>query len=79
MDSGVLTAILSCAGTAIGALGGVLASARLTNYRIQQLEKKVEAHNNLIVRTYELESWRRVCEEKIKVINHRLDDVEDNE
>ncbi len=77
MDSSMLTAILSCAGTAIGALAGVLASARLTNYRIQQLEKKVEAHNNLIVRTYELESWRQVCDEKIKVINHRVSDLED--
>lgn len=79
MDSGVLTAILSCAGTAIGALGGIFASARLTNYKIEQLTKRVEAHNNLIERTYELESWRQVCDEKIKVINHRVADLEDKE
>jgi hypothetical protein len=76
MDGGVLTALLSFAGTAVGALAGVLTSTRLTNYRIQQLEKKVEAHNNLVTRTYALESWREVCDEKIKVINHRVGDLE---
>ena len=38
-----------------GSLAGVLASAKLTNYRIEQLEKRVEVHNNLIERTYKLE------------------------
>lgn len=76
MDNNVLVALLALAGTAIGSIGGVLTSARLTNYRLQQLEKKVEAHNSLIARTYELESWRDVCEEKFKVANHRLQDLE---
>jgi hypothetical protein len=76
MDNGLLTALLSFAGTAVGALAGIITSARLTNYRIQQLEKKVEAHNNLINRTYELEAYREVCEEKFKVANHRIEDLE---
>ncbi len=76
MDSTVLTALLSCLGTALGALAGVITSARLTNYRLQQLEKKVEAHNNLVSRTYDLEAYREVCEEKFKVVNHRVNDLE---
>lgn len=45
-------------------------------YRIEQLEKKVEKHNNLIERTYELEKKNEVIEEKMKVANHRIDDLE---
>lgn len=45
-------------------------------YRISELEKKVDKHNNLVERTYKLEENERVIEEKIKVANHRLDDLE---
>lgn len=45
-------------------------------YRIEQLEKKVDKHNNLIERTYKLEQAAAVTEEKLKVANHRLDDIE---
>lgn len=55
MPNEIIVAIFSLAGTLIGSLGGVLASSKLTNYRLEQLEKKVERHNNLIERTYRLE------------------------
>lgn len=45
-------------------------------YRISELEKKVDKHNNLVERTYKLEENERVIEEKIKVANHRIDDLE---
>lgn len=45
MEHDVLIALLSLAGTLTGTLGGILTSARLTNYRIEQLEKKVDRHN----------------------------------
>ena len=45
-------------------------------YRIEQLEKKVDKHNNLVERTYELEKRTDVQEEKIRVANHRIDDLE---
>ena len=51
----VMVALVSLAGTLGGSLLGVLASSSLTRYRIEQLEKKVQAHNNLIERTYKLE------------------------
>lgn len=51
----IIVALVGLAGSAVGSLAGVLASAKLTNYRIEQLEKRVEVHNNLIERTYKLE------------------------
>ena len=58
-----------------GPLGGILVSSRLTQYRLEQLEKKVEAHNNLIERTYKLEERTELQEEKIRVANHRIEDL----
>ena len=48
----------------------------LQAYRLDQLEKKVDKHNSVIERTYELEKKADVIEEKMKVANHRLDDLE---
>lgn len=75
----ILVAGMSLVGTLVGTLGGIALSSNLTNYRIEQLEKKVEKHNNLISRTYELEREFSVLDEKVKVANHRIDDLEDIE
>lgn len=48
----------------------------LIEYRLEQLQKKVEAHNNLVERMYDIEEKASVYEEKIKVINHRISDLE---
>ena len=48
-------AAMSLIGTLAGTFGGILVSNRLTNYRIEQLEKKVAAHNSVVERTYRLE------------------------
>lgn len=79
MSAEVITAALSLVGTLVGTLGGIALSSNLTNYRIEQLEKKVEKHNNLIARTYKLEQEFAVMDEKVKVANHRIDDLEDLE
>ncbi len=75
MDA-IIVSLIGLAGSAIGSILGVLASARLTSYRLEQLEKKVQAHNSLIDRTYRLEERTELQEEKIKVANHRIDDLE---
>ncbi len=75
MSESLVVALLSLAGTLLGSLAGVLASSRLTNYRLEQLERKVQAHNNLVDKTYKLEGRLEVQEEKWKVINHRIDDL----
>lgn len=79
MPAEVITAALSLVGTLVGTLGGIALSSNLTNYRIEQLEKKVEKHNNLITRTYKLEQEFAVMDEKVKVANHRIDDLENLE
>ena len=48
----------------------------LNAYRLEELEKKVDKHNNLVERTYHLEEKAALMEEKIKVANHRLEDIE---
>ena len=72
----IIVALIGLAGSAAGSLGGVLVSSKLTQYRLEQLEKKVQAHNNLIERTYKLEERTELQEEKIKVANHRIEDLE---
>lgn len=76
MSETLLIAILSLAGTLLGSLGGILAANKLTNYRIQELEKKVEKHNQVVERVFNLEKHEAVVDEEIKVANHRLDDLE---
>ena len=51
----IIIAGLSLLGTLAGTAGGIIVSGKLVNYRIEQLEKKVEKHNNLITRTFRLE------------------------
>ncbi len=60
MNDTVVVAAFSLAGTVIGSLGGILTANKLVNYRLKKLEEKVQAHNNLVERTYKLEG--RMCE-----------------
>ena len=69
MNPEVIAAVLALVGTIIGSGGGILVSSKLTNYRLQQLENKVAEHNNYARRM-------PVVEEQIKVINHRINDLE---
>jgi len=79
MPAEVITAALSLVGTLVGTLGGIALSSNLTNYRIEQLEKKVEKHNNLITRTFKIENAISVLDERVKVANHRIEDLEKEE
>lgn len=72
----VITGGLSLVGTLLGTYFSQKKSTALITYRINQLEKKVQAHNNLIERTYKLEETASVHEEKIRVANHRIEDLE---
>lgn len=65
MSEVMTVGLLSLAGTLIGSIGGILTANRLTNYRIEQLEKKVERHNSIVERTAVLErdlesAWRAI-------------------
>ncbi len=72
----VIVAALSLLGTLAGAYLANRKSSALIAYRLEQLEEKVNRHNSLIERTYKLEEQEKLIEEKIKVANHRIDDLE---
>ena len=76
MDSTIIIALISFLGTLIGTMGGIITANKLTNYRIQQLEAKVEKHNKVVERVYILEKNEAVIEEALKVANHRIEDLE---
>ncbi len=80
MTEGIIVALIagasSIGGAGIGAYFANKKSTALIAYRLEQLEKKVQAHNNLVERTYKLEERTEVQEEKIKVANHRISNLE---
>ena len=76
METEIAVALITLCGSAFGTFVGVITSAKLTTYRIEQLEKKVDKHNTVIERTYRLEESQAVMQEQIKVANHRIEDLE---
>ena len=69
MTSEIITAIIAFAGTMLGTFGGIITSSKLTNYRLQKLEEKVDKHNNFAERI-------PVIQEQINSLSHRVDDIE---
>lgn len=68
MNTEILVAGFSLAGTLMGSLAGIMTANKLTNYRIEQLEEKVKKHNNLVERMI-------VVEQSVKSAHHRLDEL----
>ena len=66
MPETIIVAVLSLVGTLVGSIAGILTANKLTVYRIEQLEKKVEKHNNVIERVYLLETRDAVIEEELE-------------
>lgn len=77
MTEGIMIAIITGGLAVISNIIIVVFNNSKTLYRIEQLEKKVEKHNNFIERVYECERVLDVHEEKLKVANHRIDDLEE--
>lgn len=76
MTEGIVIAILSLLGTLAGSYFSNRAGQKLIAYRIEKLEEKVTKHNMVIERTYKLEEEQSVMAEKLRVANHRIDDLE---
>lgn len=76
MSDTIVVALIGVVGSLLGSLIGVLVSSKLTQYRLEQLEKKVDKHNHVVERMYALEERVALNEEKIKVENHRINDLE---
>lgn len=68
INTEVLIAVLSLLGTCFGSLLGVFASNKLVNYRIEQLEKKVDKHNDILEKI-------PVLEYGLKKLNHAESEV----
>ncbi len=78
MSEAVIVAVLGFLGTLTGAYFANKRSGALIAYRLEALEKKVDRHNTVIERTYELERRADVAAEQIRSVNHRISDLEHN-
>lgn len=80
MSIEIILSLLSALCSLVGSFGGILVTSKLNLYRLEQLEKKVDKHNHLVERMYEIEKTvetaTRLYDEEIKVINHRINDLE---
>ena len=77
MDGTVITGVLALVGTLAGTFGGILTSTKLTNYRIEELEKKFEKMSIIGEKVTTLEGNDKLLFEKIDVANHRILDLEE--
>ena len=68
MDSTIVIAVISFLGTCVGSVGGILTANKLVEYRLKQLEKKVELHNNAVERLF-------VAEGRIEELQHDMKDI----
>lgn len=78
-DALIVAAISPLISAAAAIIVGIISNAKtkaLIEYKLEELTKKVEKHNSIIERTYKLEELTALQEEKIKVANHRIDDLE---
>ena len=71
MIEAIIVALLGFAGTLLGSLFGVLTAQKLTQYRLGQLEEKVNKHNQLIERTFKLEGRMDEAEHDIRDLKNR--------
>lgn len=76
MNETIIVGLIACVGTMCGSLFGVVASAKLTGFRLEQLEKKVEKHNNLVERMAKVEQSCASAHHRIDEIRGELDAVE---
>ena len=65
MSEAVIVALIGFLGAILGSALGILASAKLTNYRLEQLEKKVSLHNNVVERVFILEKQEALLEQHV--------------
>ena len=76
MTEAIIVAALGLVGTLVGSYLANRKSTALIAYRLEQLEQKVSKHNNLVERTYALEESVALMDERVRVSNHRIADLE---
>lgn len=76
MSEAIIVALITGVLALVGTYASNNKNAALIAYRLQQLEEKVNKHNQVVERTFKLEERTELQEEKIKVANHRIEDLE---
>lgn len=80
MDNTILVAILSFIGTIIGSFSGILTTNRLINYRLAQIEKKIEqntlSYEHIAAELCNLRTSYEICSVKICNLEKRLNNIE---
>lgn len=76
MTEAIIVAALGLVGTLVGSYLANRKSTALIAYQLEQLEQKVSKHNNLVERTYALEESVALMDERVRVANHRIADLE---
>ena len=76
MTEAIIVAALGLVGTLVGSYLANRKSTALIAYRLEQLEQKVSKHNNRVARTYALEESVALMDERVRVANHRIADLE---
>lgn len=76
MDPSIIVAIITAGCALLGSVIGSVKANKITVYRIDQLERKVDKHNNLVERMYHAEEEIALNRNDIKVANHRIADLE---
>lgn len=70
MNTTIIVSLISLVGTLVGSLGGILVSSKLTSYRIEQLEKKVDKHNNFAEKIPILSTKVDMLGERVEELEH---------
>ena len=76
MDAVALSSIITAAAAAVSTIAGILISSKLSAYRIEQLEKKVEKHNNLIERMFKVEKKDELFDLEMNNLKDKMKDLE---
>ncbi len=76
MSETIAVAILSLLGTLFGSFAGIITSGKLTNYRLSELEKRVEKLGKLIEKTHSLEKETSLSKEKLRLVEQRVGNLE---
>lgn len=76
MTTEIIVSLITLCGSALGTFAGIFINTKLTNYRIEQLEKKVDKHNNVIERIYKIEQHEVIVNKEIRTANDRIKDLE---
>ena len=76
MNVDFLTGVASLIASLVGTFAGIITSAKLTNYQINELKKRVDKHNNVIERTYRLEEHCKYIDERIEKLESEVENHE---